>query len=468
MVQTICDAPFGRGGSWNQDGVIIFAPYIAQPLFQVGSAGGVPTPITQLDAARQENTHRWPQFLPDGKHYLFFVRGAAVSATGIYVGKLGSNERQIVVPSSTNALYSAPGYLLFGHGNSLMAQPFDTARLRATGEPALVTQGISVMPSASYLNFSISQTGTLVYSTTEFPIGRQMFWYDRQGKLLSKLGGQEYSTWPQLSPEGKRLAVRIPSPSTGAFDIWVYDVARGVRARMSFTALPAFAPVWSPDGTQLAYAHSIQQASGDHLFLLNADGSGKEQPLEQPLIDSIANYPTSWSSDGRLLLFDHQDKSGKIAVWVLPFTAERKPYAYVETQFNAQMGKFSPDGLWVAYVSNDSGRDEVYIAPFPGPGGRVQISSGGGSQPRWRHDGRELFYISPETKIMGAELSVAAADVRVGAVRSLIGTTLGGIVGYLYDVTPDGQRFIVSQGFEQTSTDPLTVVTNWPAELTKK
>jgi serine/threonine protein kinase len=468
LVETLCDAPFGRGGAWNQDGLIIFAPNIAQPLFQVAATGGTATPITQLDASREENTHRWPQFLPDGKHYLFFVRAALPSATGFYVGTLGSGERRQVISSSTNVLYALPGYLLFGRGDTLMAQPFDAGRIRLTGEPTPVAQDVSFIPAPNYMNFSVSQTGILVYSSAAVQVGRQLAWYDRQGKLLSRLGPPEYSSWPQLSPDGKRLAIRLLTPPAGAFDVWVYDLARGVHARMSFTALTAYAPVWSPNGTQLAYAHSAPQASGDHMYLLNPDGTGKEQPLEQPVIESIANYPSSWSPDGRLLLFDHQDKSGKISVWVLPFSGDRKPYRFVETQFNAQAGKFSPDGRWVAYVSNDSGRDEVYVAPFPGPGGRVQVSSGGGSQPRWRRDGRELFYLSPDIKMMAADVSATAEDFRAGSVRTLFAVSpLGGVPGYLYDVTADGQRFVVAQDFEHTSTLPLTMVINWPAELKK-
>jgi Tol biopolymer transport system component len=468
LVETLCDAPFGRGGTWNRNGLIVFAPNIAQPLFQVPATGGTPTPITQLDASRQENTHRWPQFLPDGMHYIFFVRAGVPSGTGLYIGTLGSGERQQVTSISTNALYASPGYLLFGRGDTLMAQPFDAGRMRVTGEPTVAAQDVSFMPAPNFVNFSVSQTGLLVYSSGTVEVGRQLAWYDRQGRLISKLGSPEYSSWPQLSPDGKRLAIRLLTPPAGAFDIWVYDLARGVHARMSFSALTAYAPVWSPDGTQLAYAHSVSQAGGDHMYVLNPDGAGKEQALEQPLIESIANYPSSWSPEGRLLLFDHQDKSGKISIWVLPLAGDRKPYPFAETQFNAQAGKFSPDGHRVAYVSNDSGKDEVYVAPFPGPGGRVQVSSGGGSQPRWRRDGRELFYLSPDLKMMAAELTATAGDFRVVRVRTLFAVSpLGGVPGYLYDVTPDGQKFIVAQDFEHTSTVPLTIVTNWPAELKK-
>ena len=467
-VETVCAAQFGRGGTWNRDGLIIFAPNIAQPLFQVAAAGGTPVPITQLDASRQENTHRWPQFLPDGKHYLFFIRAGLPSATGLYVGTVGSGERQKVLSISSNALYAPPGYLLFGRGDTLMTQPFDARSMQIKEEPMATAHDVSFIPAPNFLNFSVSQTGVLVYSSAAVEIGRQLVWYDRQGKPLSRLGSPEYSSWPQISPDGKRLAIRLLTPPGGAFDIWVYDLARGVHTHMSFSALTAYAPAWSPNGKQLAYAHSSQQTTGDHMYLLNPDGTAKEEALEQPVIESLGNYPSSWSPDGQVLLFDHQDKAGKFSIWALPFSGDRKPYTFMESRFNSQMGKFSPDGHWVAYVSNDSGTDEVYAAPFPGPGSRIQISSGGGSQPRWRRDGQELFYLSPEQKMMAAQIIAGGGDFRVGSVHTLFTVSpLGGVPGYLYDVTADGQKFIIAQDFEHTSTVPLTIVTNWSAELRK-
>ena len=344
-----------------------------------------------------------------------------------------------------------------------MAQPFDAGRMEITGEPTAMAQEVSIQPAPNFLNFSVSQTGLLVYSSGTVDTGRQLVWYDRQGKLLSRLGSPEYSSWPQISPDGQRLAIRLLTQPAGSFDIWVYDLSRGVRTRMSFSALTAFAAnAWSPNGKQLAYSHSSQQDPGDHMYLLNPDGTGKEEALEEPIIESLGNYPSSWSPDGQVLLFDHQDKAGKFSIWALPLGGDRKPYTFVESHFNSQMGRFSPDGHWVAYVSRDSGIEEVYVAPFPGPGGRIQVSGGGGSQPRWRGNGQELFYLSPELKMMAAQLTTTNGDLRVGSVQALF--TVGALGGY--DVTADGQKFIVAQDSEQTSTF-LTLVTNWSAELKK-
>lgn len=466
-VETLCDANLGRGGTWNQEGVILFSPNISQPLFQVAAKGGPCVPVTQLDASRQEVTHRWPQFLPDGKHYLFYVRSVG-SAAGVYVGLLGSTERLQLISSSTSAVYSPPGYLLFARGDALVAQHFDLTRMRVTSDPVVVARYVSIFPGFNYASFSVSQTGVLVYSSGPSEPGRQLAWYDRQGKQLGKVGPQEYISWPQLSPDGKRLAGRLFTQPSGNFEIWTYDLARGVHTRASFSALTALAPIWSPDGKQIAYAHSALQASGDHMFLLDADGTGKEHPLEEPLIEAIGNYPSSWSSDGRILLFDHLDKSGKISVWALPLAGDHKPYAVMQTQFNAQMGKISPDGRWLAYVSNDSGKDDVYVSPFSKDGARVQVSTLGGSQPRWRQDGRELFFVSPERNVMIADLVQDRGELRVRDVRPLFALNLlGGLPGYIYDVTSDGQKFIASEDVRHTSSVPLTIIVNWSAELEK-
>jgi Tol biopolymer transport system component len=468
-VETLCDAPMGRGGSWSRGGLILFSPNISQPLYQIAATGGTARPLTQMDASRQEATHRWPQFLPDGKHYLFFVRAATPGMTGVYTGVLGSDQHSQVISSVTNAVYAEPGYLLFGRGDLIVAQPFDLGRMQVAGVPVAVASGVSAMSAANYVNFSVSQTQTLIYSSANAEIDRQLFWYDRQGKELSKLGPPEYASAPQLSPDGKRLALRLLTPPTGNFEVWVYDLARGLQARTSFSGLTVFGPVWSPDGRELAISHSTSQASGAHMYVLQADGTGKEEPLEQPSLESLANNPSSWAPNGHLLLFDHQDKSGKISMWVLPLNGDRKPYTFLETLFNAQMGAFSPDGHWVAYVSNDSGKDEIYVVPFPNPGARVQVSIQGGSQPRWRRDGRELYYLSPEAKIMAAELPTRTGDFRVGAVRPLFALSgLTGVPGFLYDVSADGQRFIAVQEREHTSTVPLTVMANWSAELRKE
>jgi Tol biopolymer transport system component len=468
-VETLCDAPMGRGGSWSRSGLILFSPNISQPLYQIAATGGTARPLTQMDASRQEVTHRWPQFLPDGKHYLFFVRAATPGMTGVYVGILGSDQHSQIISGVTNAVYAEPGYLLFGRGDVIMAQPFDLGRMQTAGVPVVVASGVSATSAANYVNFSVSQTQTLIYSSASAEIDRQLWWYDRQGNQFSKLGQPEYASTPQLSPDGKRLALRLLTPPVGNFEIWIYDLARGLQARASFSGLTVFGPVWSPDGLELAISHSTPRASGDHMYLLQADGTGKEEPLEEPSFESLANYPSSWAPNGRLLLFDHQDKSGKTSMWILPLNGDRKPFRFLETPFNAQMGAFSPDGHWVAYVSNDSGKDEIYVVPFPNPGARVQVSIQGGSQPRWRRDGKELYYLSPEAKIMAAELPTGMGDFRVGAVRPLFALSgLTGVPGFLYDLSADGQRFIAVQELEHTSTVPLTVVVNWSAELRKE
>jgi Tol biopolymer transport system component len=228
--------------------------------------------------------------------------------------------------------------------------------MQVVGTPVAVASGVSAMSAGNYVNFSVSQTQTLIYSSANTEIDRQLCWYDRQGKQLSKLGQPEYASAPQLSPDGKRLALRLLTQPVGNFEIWVYDLARGLPARTSFSGLTVFGPVWSSDGLALAISHSTPQASGDHMYLLQADGTGKEEPLEQPSFESLANYPTSWSPNGHLLLFDHQDKSGKISIWVLPLSGDRKPYTFLETPFNAQMERFRRMGTGLPTSRTTLGR----------------------------------------------------------------------------------------------------------------
>jgi len=466
-VETLCDAPAGRGGTWNSDGQILLSPDIGKPLFQVPATGGTVAPATQLDGSRQEGTHRWPQFLPDGKHYLFYVRTSSLSTSGVYVGTLGSHEHRQVLSSILNGLYAPPGYLLYGKGTALVAQPFDIRRMEVSGTPVVLAGDLSALSPGNYASFSVSPAGPLVYSSGGVILGRQMYWYDRQGKQLGTLGSPEFSSSLQISPDGKKLALRQALLPVANFEIWSFDLAREVRARLSFTGRTALTPVWSPDGTQLAFSHTGDESSGDHLYLLSADGTGKEQPLEQPPIQSIANHPTSWSPDGSLLLFEHQDTAGKTSIWVMPMKGERKPRPFLETQFKTESGMFSPDGHWVAYVSNDSGEDEVYVVPFPGPAGRVRVSAAGGSQPRWNRDGRRIFYLSSQNKLTEAEVTENPHEFRVGATRELFALRPLTLPGYIYDAAQDGQKFLVLQELEETSVAPLTLVLNWPAEVKK-
>jgi Tol biopolymer transport system component/predicted Ser/Thr protein kinase len=462
--QTLADAPNGRGGTWNREGTILFTPNLREGIYRVSAAGGALSPVTKVDRAHEEVTHRWPQFLPDGRHFVYFIRSSLPEYSGTYVASLESGESKLLLRAESVAHYAPPGYLLFVRESSLMVQPFDAGRRETTGEAIPLGDTVQVDAAADLGLFAVSDTGVLVYPTWTFDIGHRLTWADRQGKPLGTLGSPGYPTRLELSPDGRQLAVRILELFTIKANIWVYDLARGVPMRLTTEPVNADDPVWSPDGTQIAFG--TMRKGSFAICVRAANGLGEEQMLFDGGTDS--GYPTSWSPDGRSILFDRFTVQGKARIWLLPYSGNHAAQPFVQTQFNATAGQFSPDGRWVAYVSKESGQDEIYVTPFPGPGARVQVSAAGGSAPRWQRDGRELFYLSSDNKLMDAQMKPAGSAIQVGAVRPLFG--FPAVVGSLlhsYDVSPDGKRFIIEREFQGEVQAPVALVMNWTAELKK-
>ncbi len=461
---TLCDAPQGRGGTWNRDGVIVFTPDVSSPLFRVSAAGGEATPITQLDQSHHETTHRWPYFLPDGRHFVYLARGPASAseseANAIYVASLDSKERKLVLHASSNAAY-APGYLLFVRETTLMVQPFDAKRLQLTGDAFPIAEQIQFDPPISRGVFSVSENGILAYQTGSAQTGSQLLWFDRSGKQIGALGDASALQFsPRISPDRQRVAVELFEPHSRNLDVWVYDVARGMRTRFTFD--PAFdrRPVWSPDGSRIIFASN--RKGHQDLYQKASSGAANEELLFESNLDKS---PTSWSSDGRFLVYHSTgDPNTKLDLWVLPLVGDRKPIPFLRTPFEEWDGQFSPDGRWIAYASNESGRDEIYAAPFPGPGGKFQLSTSGGTLPRWRRDGKELFYLSLDNKLMAAEVKEKGSTLEVGAVRALF-ETRPQRPGFVYDVSPDGQRFLIATTFSEKNSLPVALVVNWTAGL---
>lgn len=455
-VLTLCDAPVGRGGAWNRDGVIVFAPDTAGALQRVSAAGGAPSAVTQLGDARSGTTHRWPYFLPDGQHFLYLSRGATVgeSETGAeYVTSLESKESKLLLRASSNIAY-AQGYLLFLREGTLMAQAFDAKRLETSGDAFPIAVGVQSEPAMARGVFAVSDNGVLAYQTGSGKHGSQLAWFDRNGKQLGVLGDLAIYNYPQLSPDEQRAAVSIVDPQNGNSDIWLYEVARGLKTRFTVDPADDRSPVWSPDGSRIVFSSNRK----DHvdLYQKSASGIGSDELLLESELDK---YPTSWSPDGRFLLYSTVDPKTKLDLWVLPLGEDRKPFPFLQTEFNELNGQFSPDGRWIAYTADESGRNEIYLAPFPGPGGKQQISTSGGRQPRWRGDGKEIFYLAPDNKLMAAEINGQGASLVAGAVRPLFE------VPYVYDVTADGRRFLVNTVVEQKASVPITLVVNWTADL---
>jgi serine/threonine protein kinase/Tol biopolymer transport system component len=458
---TLAEAPTPQGGSWSPEGVIVFAAVPNGPLQRVAVGGGVPTAATRIEPGHDY----FPWFLPDGRHFLFTTRTQETGEPMLRIGALDSGEVKTIGPvSNLNVAYSS-SYLLFLREYTLMAQRFDAKRLAAFGDAVPVAERVrSMLPSGGTVGiYSASREGLLVYQTG--PAGSlELTWFDRSGKPVGTLGdpGEIWSV--DFSPDRKSVAVTLRGQND---DIWIYEVARGLATRFTFSPASERDPIWSPDGHSLVY---FSNARGRwDLYRKAVDGTGQEELL---YADEASKVASSWSPDGKFLLyFRLGPRRPTTAIWVLPLEpglgpgGVSKPFPWSPAPPHEVNPKFSPDGHWVAYESDESGRPEIYVALFPGPGGKRLISNGGGSYPRWRADGREIFYELNGT-LVAAEVSIKGGSIEVGAIRSLsIPVTFP---HYRYDVTADGQRFLVATPRGQKPPPPLMLVQNWTALLRKK
>jgi serine/threonine protein kinase len=458
--QTLCDAPDGRGGTWNSEGVILFNPSASnQPIFRVSAAGGNPTPVTSLDTAQYETSHRWPYFLPDGRHFIFFVRGRS-EHTGVYVASLDSKDTRQLVAAPVSGLYAPPGWLLFMRNETLMAQLFDANELRLSGEPISIAERVSFNGGLGRGSFSVSENGVLVYRGGGSQVN-QPLWFDRTGKQLGSLGEAAlyFTLW--LSPDGKRAAADRMDSQTGTQDIWLFDLLRGIPSR--FTTDPAndWFPLWSPDGNSSVFSSNREGVT--NLFLKNASGVGDEEVLLKSDENKTAD---DWSADGKFIVYDSRNTQNKADLWILPMEGDRKPFPFLQTVFNELQAQFSPDGKWLAYTSDESGTPEVYVQTFPASGGKWRISTTGGAEPQWRRDGKELFYLGGDKKLMAVEIKQGTA-FEAGVPKALFETRVLALTTFRnhYVVTADGQRFLINSGLADSDYAPISVVVNWTEDL---
>jgi eukaryotic-like serine/threonine-protein kinase len=452
--QIVCEAPLGRGGAWGPDGVILFSPAPTAPLLRVSASGGTPVPITKLDAALH-TSHRWPFFLPDGKHFLYIAlhHDASKSASNsVYYASLDGRENRPLFRSQTNAVY-ASGFLLFGRGDQLMAQPFNPSSGKLNGEPQSVAKGVMNDGSTWHMDASASNDGLLVFGSGASG-DLELVWMDRSGKISTIADKLPDLQSAVLSPQGDRVALQM---NAGQTDIWALDLTRGVRTRVTFGPVGNVSPLWSPDGKWIAYS----SAQNGHFAICRkpSDGSGAEECLfdveQQPELHD-------WSRDGKYLLYSLPVPGGPLRqIWVLPLQGEHKPSSVVE---GGAFGKLSPDGRWLAYQSIESGRAEVYVMPFGGGQGKWQVSANGGQQPRWSTDGKELYYMDLTYNLFSVPVKNAGGSLQFGVAEKLI--TNWSAPQVFYDVSPDGKKFLLDRVAQQVS-QSVTVMTNFTAGLKK-
>jgi Tol biopolymer transport system component len=468
----LCDATAFRGGSWGRDGVIVFGSQTT-PIMRVSASGGVPSPVTAIDASRQEAFHAAPYFLPNGRNFLYLRYSPTPANFGIYLGSLDAKPEQQdqtrLLNTEIGAVFAPSsdpdtGHILFLRGSTLMAQEFDARDKLFLGEPVALAQGVGFNARLGF--FSIAK-GVLAYRSGTGARSR-LVWLDREGKILGRYGEPAVYWELTLSPDGSRVAVERGDIANS--DTWLVEFTRGATTRLTFGPGENWPGGWSPDGKQVVFSSS---RSGQYdIYRKPSNGAGEDELLfksEEP------KYPVDISRDGRTVLYVARSSKTSLDLRTLPLEGERKPVPFLETRFDETMAQFSPDDRWIAYVSDESGRQEVYVQPFPrspARSGKWLISSNGGYQPRWRADGRELLYLSPDSKLMSVEVNGAGASFQAGTPKALFtaeiqsGPVSNGIT-HRWDVAPDGKRFLFNSPLDDSTTAPITVVLNWEEGLKK-
>jgi len=458
--ETVCDAHDANGGTWNRDGVILFSS--DSKLYRVSDAGGAPTLVAAPDTGSQEIFYRFPQFLPDGQHFLLLVAAGPgyVSRSFIGVSSLDSPKPERLFDAVSNALYAPPGYIFYVDQGTLVAQAFDAKALKFTGLAVPVGAGVGSSAGARYGYFSVSETGVMAYQAATGTVTSQMTWYNRNGEKLGTVGEPGPYSSSALSPDGTRLASGMGE--SGARDIWIYDLKRGTESRLTAGSEDNHNPVWSPDGNRIMFTSNRE--GGRDIYEQGANGPNdaesilvsKDRPKD---VDDLA-------ADGRYVIYDTAG-GADTELWLLPLFGEHQPFPFVQGSFGARTGRFSPDGRYVAYASTETGRSEIYVQTFPDHLGKWQISTDGGTEPAWRRDGKELFYLSPEDKMMAAEVNTSSGRLQAGVPKPLFQAQLVQGLGWRnrYVVSADGQRFLTLTPAGETANNPMIVVLNWPSDF---
>jgi eukaryotic-like serine/threonine-protein kinase len=465
--QVVANALNARGASWGSDETILFGSGDGG-IFRVSSSGGTGTRVTELDATRQEGSHRFPQWLPNGRHFLFSVRSGLADQAGVYAASLDGKIKKLLIRGLTNALY-ASDYLFFMDGDTLMGQAFDANLLELSGQP-FVVQGRVGRSSTGNGSFSACSAGVLAHADTLSQHSR-LTWFDRSGNPSESVGPPGDYTDFRLSPDQTRLAASVADTKTGFADIWLTDLSRGSTAPFTFGPAVNASPVWSPDGTRVAFRTS-RNGGMVEFYRKSAGGGGKEEPIlpeeaaRDAGVQSTNLYLSDWSPDGRYLLFSTNAASGW-DLWLLPLAGAPKPVSLLSAPGDQLHGNFSPDGRLVAYSSSESGKFEVHVQTFPLSDRQWTISTVGGTEPRWRADGREIYYLSEDRNLMVVPVGPGPS---FGTPRQLFLTRVPGGVNALrthYVPSRDGQRFLLNTQSANPVPTPITIVLNWTAGLKK-
>jgi eukaryotic-like serine/threonine-protein kinase len=465
-VQVLADVADAFGGAWGADDSIIFGK-LSSSIFRVSSGGGIVTAITKVDTIMK--AHRWPQFLPDGRHFLFHVQSGDGEHRGIYVGSLDGGIQKFLLHTESSAVYASPGYLLHVDGDTLLGQAFDAARLEVRGEPFTVAEHVGRSTGFS-IGASTSGNGMLAYAAAILHRGR-LTWFDRAGNALDSVGVEgDYSDF-RLSPNGQMLAVSLVDPKAWNPDVWLIDLVRGGPSRFTVGSALNAAPVWSPDGARIVFR--TNRNGQTELYAKSAGGGGNEEVVltnetqHAAGIDSPNLVCSDWSPDGRYIIGSVPQQTTGDDLWLIPLGGDKKPFKFLGPPSDQLHANFSPDGRFVAYSSNESGRFQVYVQTFPLSDRKWQVSTDGGYEPRWRGDGREIYYLSEDRKLMAVAVG---AGPSFAVPKILFQTRVPeGVTSRRTHYVPsrDGQRFLINTQSNDALPNPITVVFNWQAELKK-
>jgi len=463
----LCEVAIGRGGTWGADGTILFTPNVSSPVFRIAASGGAPQQVTTLDESLNERSHRWTQWMPDNKHFLFFAQRAVVGTGGVYIGSLDRGAPKLIMQNESNAVYSPPGYLLFVRQGILMAQRFDARQWRLDGDAVPLVEHVGVNAITSRAIFAVSETGIMVYEAGNATGDTdQLIWYDRTGKQIEATGTPGLYLEPSVSADSSKLAISSLAGGTGNLNIWVFDLARATKTRLTFPPSSDRQPNWAPDGKSVAF---VSNRNGPpHIYLNASDGTGAPTALTT---DDASQFAPRFTPDGRYLLFERmaEQPNSRREIWGVPLSGDRTAFPVIQSQYDVYAPALSPDGKWLAYESRESGRPEICVIPFLHGTGKWEVSTAGGVLPRWRRDGRELFYISTDNKIMSAEITEQGSSLLVGKVSPLFQVNpIPFAGGSNYDMTGDGKKFVVASLASSQESEPLTLIVNWLGLLKQK